>query len=57
MHPAIHVAVLGIKNADQIREALGAQGQTLAREDYFAVRKILTIDSAGKIQDTKGERK
>ena len=57
MHPAIHVAVVGIKNAEQIREALGAQGQTLSREDYFAVRKILTIDGGAKIQDTKGDRK
>lgn len=57
MHPAIHVAVVGIKNADQIREALGAQGKTLSREDYFAVRKILAVDGGGKIQDTKGVRK
>jgi aryl-alcohol dehydrogenase-like predicted oxidoreductase len=57
MHPAIHVAVVGIKNADQIREALGAQGKTLAREDYFAVRKILAIDGGAKIQDAKGTQK
>lgn len=57
MHPAIHVAVVGIKNVAQIREAIGAQGKTLSREDYFAVRKMLAIDDAGKIQDAKGDRK
>jgi len=57
MHQAIHVAVVGIKNATQIREALGAQGKTLSREDYFAVRKALTIDGAAKIQDAKGTQK
>ena len=57
MHPAIHVAVVGIKNADQMREALGARGKTLSREDYFAVRKTLTVDGGGKIQDASGTRK
>jgi len=57
MHPAIHVAVVGIKNASQITEAIGAMGKTLSREDYFAVRKALAIDGAAKIQDAKGTQK
>jgi aryl-alcohol dehydrogenase-like predicted oxidoreductase len=57
MHPAIHVAVVGIKNASQITEAIGVMGKALSREDYFAVRKILTIDGAAKIQDAKGTQK
>jgi aryl-alcohol dehydrogenase-like predicted oxidoreductase len=57
MHPAIHVAVVGIKTRAQIVEALGAMGKTLSREDYFAVRKTLAIDGIGKIQDAAAERK
>ena len=57
MHPAIQVAIVGIKNADQIREAIGAMGQTISREDYFAVRKALAIDGGAKIQDAKGTQK
>ncbi len=57
MHPAIQVAIVGIKNAEQIREAVGAMGQTISREDYFAVRKALEIDIAAKLQDAKGARK
>ncbi len=57
MHPAIHVAVVGIKNATQISEAIGAVGKTLSREDYFAVRKALAIDGGAKIQDAKGTQK
>jgi predicted oxidoreductase len=57
MHPAIHVAVVGIKNPGQIKEALGARGQTISREDYFTVRKALAIDGLTKLRDAKGERK
>jgi len=56
MHPAIQVAIVGIKKADQIREAVGAMLQTIPREDYFAVRKALQIDGAG-LQDARGVRK
>ncbi|HEX7009864.1 MAG TPA: aldo/keto reductase [Phycisphaeraceae bacterium] len=42
MHPAIHCAIAGIKNAQQIEEAAGAMGQTLSREDYYQVRTALT---------------
>lgn len=57
MHPAIHVAVVGIKNVDQIEEALGAQGKTLSREDYFAVRKILAVNESPGLLDAQGEDK
>jgi aryl-alcohol dehydrogenase-like predicted oxidoreductase len=57
MHPGIHVAAVGIKNPSQITEAIGALGQTISREDYFAVRKMLAIDGISKIQDASGKRK
>jgi len=57
MHPAIHVAVVGIKSEAQIVEAMGAMGKTLSREDYFAVRKTLAIDGIAKLQDAEAERK
>jgi len=41
MHPAIHVAIVGIKKTAQIEEAAGAMGHILSREDYFAVRKTV----------------
>jgi aryl-alcohol dehydrogenase-like predicted oxidoreductase len=57
MHPGIDVAVVGIKNPSQITEAVGATGKTISREDYFAVRKTLSIDGISKIKDAGGERK
>jgi predicted oxidoreductase len=57
MHPAIHVAVVGIKTAEQIREAAGAMGKTLSREDYFTVRKVIAIEGASKVKDAKGTTK
>ena len=57
MHPAVHVAIVGIKNPDQINEALGAMGQTISREDYFAVRKALAVDGPSKLADARGDRK
>lgn len=56
MHPAIDVAVCGIKRQDQIAEALGAMGRTISREDYFEVRKAVGPGSP-KIADSKGSRK
>ena len=56
MHPAIHVAVCGIKTPSQIEEAAGAIGKTLSRPDYFAVRNALG-SGATKVMDTKGSRK
>ena len=53
----IDVAVVGIKNAAQITEAIGAMGKTISREDYFAVRKTLAIEGISKIKDAGGERK
>jgi aryl-alcohol dehydrogenase-like predicted oxidoreductase len=57
MHPAVQVAVVGIKTAAQIVEAAGAMGRTLSREDYFRVRKTLTIEGAGRIRDAAGKAK
>ncbi|MBC8876616.1 MAG: aldo/keto reductase [Planctomycetes bacterium] len=56
MHPAIHVAICGIKTPEQIAEAAGAVGRTISREDYFAVRNL--VGPAGpKLADAKGEQK
>jgi aryl-alcohol dehydrogenase-like predicted oxidoreductase len=57
MHPAIHAAIVGIKNQSQIAEAIGAVGKTISREDYFAVRKTLAIDGISKLKDVAGRRK
>lgn len=40
-HPGIHCAIVGIKNADQIREAAGAVDVDLTREEYHAIRAAL----------------
>jgi len=56
MHPAIHVAICGIKTPDQIAEAVGAGGKHLSREDYFAVRNAVGPGSP-KIADASGSRK
>lgn len=55
MHPAIDVAICGIKNQMQIAEAAGAMGRTVSREDYFAVRNTLVEPT--KLQDASGSRK
>jgi hypothetical protein len=57
MHPAIQVAVCGIKTPEQIREAVGATGKTIGREDYFTVRKTLAVDTVVKLPDAKGTQK
>ncbi|UCD00230.1 MAG: aldo/keto reductase [Phycisphaerales bacterium] len=57
MHPAIHVAVVGIKNPSQIQEAIGAMDKTISREDYFAVRKALAVGGISKIKDASGQKK
>jgi len=56
MHPAIHVAVCGIKTSDQIAEAAGAAGKTVSREDYFTVRTLVGPEPT-KPADAKGVRK
>ena len=56
MHPAIHVAVCGIKTSEQIAEAIGAVGRTISREDFFTVR-MLVGPTGPKIADAKGEQK
>ena len=57
MHPAIHVAVCGIKTREQIAEALGALGKTISREDYFGVRKTVLGSQAPKVRDAKASQK
>jgi len=57
MHPAIHVAVVGIKTTEQISEAVGAAGKILERPDYSAVRKAIELDSGKKIRDAGGKVK
>ena len=56
MHPAIDVAICGIKTSDQIAEAAGAVGKMLSREDYFEVRKVVGPEGT-KVLDAKGVRK
>ena len=56
MHPAIDVAVVGIKTPDQIEEAVGAMGKELRREDFSAVRMTVGPESP-KIKDASGSRK
>lgn len=57
MHPAVQAAVVGIKTPAQIVEAAGAMGRTISREDYFRVRKTLTIEPGGRIRDASGKAK
>ncbi len=57
MHPAIHVAICGIKSAVQVGEAAGAIGKRIEREDYFAIRTALSLGQGAKIIDAKGTRK
>ncbi|MHB9107407.1 MAG: aldo/keto reductase [Armatimonadota bacterium] len=54
MHPAIQVAVVGIKTPDQIKEAAGALGHTLDRADYFAVRNAVNVAGQKRIRDATG---
>lgn len=57
MHPAIQVAVVGIKTAEQIAEAAAMMGRRLEREDYFQIRKVLSLGAAGKVRDATGKAK
>ena len=41
MHPAIDVAIVGIKRIEQIEEAVGAVGARLSRDEYFQIRSLL----------------
>jgi len=40
-HPAIHCAIVGTKNADQIRDSAGAMDLVIDRETYAAIRRAL----------------
>lgn len=41
-HPAIHCAIVGIKNPEQAREAAGAADVSIDREEYFQIRSALS---------------
>jgi len=41
--PKPDVAIVGIKDPAQIESAAGAMGETLGREDYFAIRNALDL--------------
>jgi len=41
-HPAVHCTIVGIKNADQIRENAGAMDVRIDRETYAEIRKTLS---------------
>lgn len=57
MHPAIHVAVVGIKTPEQILEAAGVMDKRLEREDWFKIRQTLTLDDSHRIKDGAGTTK
>ena len=56
MHPAIQVAVVGIKTPAQIAEAAKAMGRRISSEDWHAIRAALTLDG-GRIRDAGGKAK
>ena len=43
MYPAIHCAITGIKRVAHIEDAAGALGRMISREDWYGLRKILTV--------------
>ena len=51
-HPAIHSAVIGVKNSDQVKEAVGALETEIDRPDYFKIRRMLDPAAQVKIKDT-----
>jgi myo-inositol catabolism protein IolS len=56
-HPAIHSAVIGVKNSDQVKEAVGALSKEIDRPDYFKIRRMLDPAAQVKIKDTTGKVK
>jgi aryl-alcohol dehydrogenase-like predicted oxidoreductase len=56
MHPGIDVAVCGFKNSHQLREAAGAMGKQISREDFFAVRNAVG-PRGPKLVDATGVQK
>ncbi len=56
-HPAIHCAIIGVKDENQVREAVGAMDKTVDRPDYFKIRQILSLGEAVKIKDASGQVK
>jgi aryl-alcohol dehydrogenase-like predicted oxidoreductase len=56
-HPAVHAAVVGVKDESQIREAAGALARTIERPDYFEIRRALNFGPGAKIRDADGRSK
>jgi predicted oxidoreductase len=56
-HPAIHCAVIGVKDGDQVREAAGATDKSIDRPDYFKIRQMLNFAAPAKIKDAGGKVK
>ena len=56
-HPAIHCGIIGVKNEDQVREAVAAMGRTIDRADYFKIRQLLSPGEGVKIKDAEGKVK
>jgi aryl-alcohol dehydrogenase-like predicted oxidoreductase len=43
MHPAITCAIVGIKNREQIEDAVGAMGRQISRDHWYRVRDLLSV--------------
>jgi aryl-alcohol dehydrogenase-like predicted oxidoreductase len=56
-HPAIHSAVIGVKNGAQVKEAMGALAKEIDRPDYFKIRRTLDPTAQVKIKDATGKVK
>jgi aryl-alcohol dehydrogenase-like predicted oxidoreductase len=41
MHPAIQVAIVGIKKTEHIEEAIGAASKQLARDVFYRLRAAI----------------
>jgi len=57
MHPAIQVAVVGIKTKEQITEAAAAIGKRISAEDWHQLRKALNTADFVRIKDGTGKAK
>ena len=57
MHPAIQVAICGIKTPGQVEEAAGAMGKKIDRKDIFSVRSAVSGVQASKLADASGTHK
>jgi len=53
-HPAIHCAVIGVKNESQVLEAVKALDKQIDRKTYYEIRRILNLGESAKIKDASG---